>query len=62
VDAGTIWSVLVLVNAVVYVGFIVRRGEGRLFWAVLLALVTGPLCWFVWLAMRAGNLRAEHLE
>jgi hypothetical protein len=62
VDAGTIWSVLVLVNAVVYVGFIVRRREGSLFWAVLLALVTGPLCWFVWLAMRAGKLRAEHLE
>jgi hypothetical protein len=57
-----IWSVLVLVNAVVYfvyVGFVVRRGEGSLFWTVLLSLVTGPLCWFVRLAMRAGKLRAE---
>jgi hypothetical protein len=62
VDAGTIWTVLVLVNAVVYVSFIVRRREGSLFWAVLLALVTGPLCWFVWLAMRSGKLRAEQHE
>lgn len=61
-DAGTIWSGLVVVNAVVYVGFIVRRREGSMFWAVLLALATGPLCWLVWLAMRAGKLRAERLE
>jgi len=59
VDAGMIWSVLVLVNSVFYIGFIVRRREGSLLWTVLLALVTGPLCWFVWLAMRAGKRRAE---
>jgi hypothetical protein len=54
-----IWSVVVLVNAVVYVAFIYLRREAGLLWSVLLALLTGPMCWFVWLAMRAGKRRAE---
>ncbi|MCW2673469.1 MAG: hypothetical protein JWP14_2058 [Frankiales bacterium] len=46
------------INVIVYVTFVLKRGEGSLFWTLALALLLGPLVWFVWIAQRAGRLKA----
>jgi hypothetical protein len=50
---------LAVVNAVAYVAVVVRRGEAGWWSSLVLAVVLGPLVWFVWLAQRAGRRRAE---
>jgi hypothetical protein len=59
VTALDLWYALFVANAIFYVAFVVRRGEASLGFSVLLAVVLGPLVWFVWLARRAGVRRAE---
>ncbi|MDQ1536384.1 MAG: hypothetical protein QOE58_777 [Actinomycetota bacterium] len=54
-----VWFALCAVNAVAYIAFIKRRGEGGLYWTSLVALVLGPLVWFLWLSARAGRRRSE---
>jgi hypothetical protein len=53
------WMLITLINALVYVGFVWRRGEAGWLWSVVLALVLGPLVWFVRLAQRAGRSRSQ---
>jgi hypothetical protein len=56
---GTIWVVLTIVNAVIYVWFIRSRGEAgtgsTVVMATFVSLIFGPLVWCVWLSQRAGR-------
>jgi len=60
--AASVWAVLTVVNAVIYVWFIRSRGDAgttsTVIMAGLVSLIFGPLVWFVWLSQRAGQKRA----
>ena len=56
---SSVWMLAAVINAALYVVLVTRRQEAGWWSSLLLAVVLGPLVWFVWIAQRAGRRRAE---
>ena len=57
-DVPALLPFIGLAHALLYARFVSKRGDAGFPLSLVLAIVLGPLVWFVWLAQRAGARRA----